>query len=63
MDNNLIPPVVMREARLAVKNTPNIYVNDSGVNDHAVLCQETQFRIPLSLWGCSPISHQQSQPL
>eukprot|EP00957_Ditylum_brightwellii_P204823 15340972-Ditylum_brightwellii.AAC.1 len=51
MDSNLIPSFVMRGARLAVKDVPKIHVNYPDVNDHAILCQETGFRIPLSLWG------------
>lgn len=51
MDNNLIPPFMMREAGLLVKDTPKIQVRDPDVNDHAITFPETGFRIPLALWG------------
>jgi hypothetical protein len=51
MTHNLIPPFMMREAGLEVKDTPKIQVRDPDVGDHAITFPETGFRIPLALWG------------
>jgi hypothetical protein len=51
MENNLIPPFVMREAGIIVNDTPKIQINDPTVDDHTIIFEETLFRIPLSLWG------------
>ena len=51
MDNNLIPPFVMREAGIAVNDTPKIHVLDPGVDDHSLYFAEFKYRIPLSLHG------------
>ena len=36
MDNNLIPPFILREAGLEVKDTPKIHINDPTANDHSL---------------------------
>ena len=41
MDNNLIPPFMMREVGLQVWDTPKIHVTDPTVDDHAIVCQDT----------------------
>jgi len=51
MNNNLIPPFVMREAGIQVHDVPKIQVVDPTVDDHAILFKGTGFRIPLALWG------------
>jgi hypothetical protein len=51
MDNNLIPPFVMREAGLIVNDTPQIHLRKPTVNDHAILFKDSYMKIPLSLWG------------
>jgi hypothetical protein len=51
MDYNLLPPFMMREAGLIVKDTPKIQLDDPSEEDHAITFPETGFRIPLSLWG------------
>ncbi|MEM7463144.1 MAG: hypothetical protein AAF362_10750 [Pseudomonadota bacterium] len=51
MKNNLIPPFMMREAGITVSEVPKIHVDDPSVNDHAIVFEETGFRIPLQLWG------------
>jgi hypothetical protein len=51
MDNNLIPPFVMRETGIIVNDTPKIYLKDLTVEDHTILFDDSNFRIPLSLWG------------
>ena len=51
MSHNLIPPFMLREAGIQVSDTPKIQVADPDVDDHAIVFQETGFRIPLALWG------------
>jgi hypothetical protein len=51
MDYNLLPPFMMREAGLIVKDVPKIQLADPSEEDHAITFPETGFRIPLSLWG------------
>lgn len=51
MNNNLIPPFMMREAGVIVHDTAKIHANDPTENDHSIYFRETGFRIPLSLWG------------
>ncbi len=51
MENNLIPPFVMREAGVTVDDTPKIQTVDPTVENHAIYFQETGLRIPLSLHG------------
>lgn len=51
MKHNLIPPFMIREAGIQLKDVPKIHVEDPSVDDHAILFPQTGFRIPLSLWG------------
>ena len=51
MEYNLLPPFVLREAGIQVRDTPKIQVDDPSEEDHAITFTETGFRIPLSLWG------------
>ena len=51
MDHNLIPPFIMREAGIVVNDVPKIHTNDPSETDHAIIFEETGFRIPLALWG------------
>ena len=51
MDYNLLPPFMLREAGVIVRDTPKIQLEDPSDNDHALTFPETGFRIPLSLWG------------
>ena len=57
MDNNLIPPFILREAGLEVKDTPKIHVNDPAANDHSLAFHEHDLRIPLQLWGVFSFFH------
>jgi hypothetical protein len=50
LDKNLLPPLMMREAGVIVKDTPKIQLDDPSEEDHALILSETGFRIPLSLW-------------
>ena len=51
MDHNLLPPFMLREAGILLKDVPKIQVEDPSEEDHAITFSETGFRIPLSLWG------------
>lgn len=51
MSNNLIPPFMLREAGLEVREVPKIQVANPTEADHAITFPETGFRIPLFLWG------------
>ena len=51
MDNNLIPPFMLREMGVTVNDVPKIHKEDPIVDDHAITFVETRFRIPLSLRG------------
>ena len=51
MDNNLIPPFMLREMGVTVNDVPKIHKEDPTVDDHSITFEETGFRIPLSLWG------------
>ena len=51
MDNNLIPPFMLREMGVTMNDVPKIHKEDPTVDDHAITFVETGFQIPLSLWG------------
>ena len=51
MNHNLLPPFIMREAGILVRDTPKIHMEEPSEEDHAITFPETGFRIPLSLSG------------
>jgi hypothetical protein len=51
MCHNLLPPFILRQAGLNVKEVPKIHVDEPTTADHSITFPETGFRIPLSLWG------------
>ena len=51
MKNNLIPPFIMREKGVQVKDTPKIHISEPDEDEHAIVFPETKLRIPLQLWG------------
>ena len=51
MSNNLIPPFMLREADIQVRDTPKIHVSDPSIDDHAISFGKGELRIPLGLWG------------
>lgn len=51
MVHNLIPPFILREAGISVNDIPKIHVESPGEEHHAITFPETNFRIPLHLWG------------
>ena len=61
MNNNLIPPFMLREMWVTVNDIPKIHKDDPAVDDHAITFMETRFRIPLSLWVYSHICRHPNQ--
>ena len=57
MDNNLIPPFILREARLEVNETPKIHMQEPTVKGHSIFFPENSLRIPLQLWGIFSFFH------
>ena len=51
MVNNLIPPFIMREAGVIVKDTPKIHIDMPTKEDHFIYFKDEDLRIPLSLHG------------
>jgi hypothetical protein len=51
MENNLIPPFLMREAGVLVSDVPKIHSIDPSINDHMLLFPDDDLRIHMSLRG------------
>ena len=51
MENNLIPPFMMREAGIMVNEKAKIHTDDLKDSDHSITFSSTGFRISLYLWG------------
>ena len=51
MENNLIPPFILREAGLQVNKRAKIHTEDPTADDHSIIFPTTSFRIPLRLFG------------
>ena len=49
--NNLLPPFMLREAGIQINEVPKIHVTSPTEEHHAIIFQETNFRIPLTLHG------------
>jgi hypothetical protein len=49
MTNNLIPPFIMREGGIIVNDVPKIHMRSPDESHHAIIFEETGFRIPLNL--------------
>ena len=49
MDNNLIPPFILCEAGLTVKDTSKIHVQDPDHTNHAISFPDNNLKIPLQL--------------
>ena len=54
MENNLVPPFMLREMGVTMNDVPKIHKEDPTVDDHVITFMEMGFRIPLSLWGIFP---------
>ena len=51
MENNLVPPFIMREAGLLVNDVPKIHADDPEIKEHSIAFPDsTDLRIPLQLW-------------
>ena len=57
MENNLVPPFIMREAGLLVRDTPKIHLDDPDAEDHAITFQDNSLSIPLQLHGIFSYFH------
>ena len=57
MKHNLIPPFLMREVGVQVRDIPKIHVVDPSTDDHAIYFKEGDFRIPLKLRGTFSMFH------
>ena len=51
MAHNFIPPFIIREAGVQVKEVPKMQCEDPSFEDHAIVFKETVFWIPLGLTG------------
>eukprot|EP00957_Ditylum_brightwellii_P040188 3040753-Ditylum_brightwellii.AAC.1 len=51
MDHNLIPPFMLREAGIAVNETPKIHKKNPTVDDHTITFSNSGLRITMRLWG------------
>ena len=51
MSNNLLPPFMLREAGITINEVPKIHVSSPTEEHHSIMFQESNFRIPLSLYG------------
>ena len=57
MDNNLIPPFILREAGIRIKDVPKIHVHEPDESDHAITFEDEGLRIPLHLNGIFSYFH------
>jgi hypothetical protein len=62
LDHNLLPPFMMREAGVIVKDAPKIQLEDPSKEDHALTFPETGFRIRCHSGESFHISKQPKQP-
>ena len=51
MDHNLVPPFMLREAGVAVDDTPKIHAEDPTARTHSLYWPDAKVRVPLSLHG------------
>ena len=51
MTHNLLPPFMLRESGIQINEVPKIHVTSPTEEHHAIIFQETNFRIPLTLHG------------
>ena len=57
MDTNLIPPFIMRERGIIVNDKAKIHCGDPSIDDHCIVFNDAQFRIPLQLNGIFSYFH------
>jgi hypothetical protein len=51
MENDLVPPFLLREAGIEVNETAKIHMKSPSVTDHSIYFPSSELRIPLSLYG------------
>ena len=51
MDHNLVPPFLLREAGIDVRDVPKIHCHEATVEDHSLYFADSNLRIPLKLNG------------
>ena len=61
MDNNLVPPFMLREMGVTVNDIPKIHKEDPTVDDHAITFVETGFRYHCHCGAYSHISRHPNQ--
>lgn len=57
MENNLIPPFIMREGGLTVNDTAKIHCIEPTVRDHCIIFPSSDLNIPLQLHGIFSYFH------
>ena len=56
MKNNLIPPLIIREAWLTLSEVPKIHCEEPTVEDHSIYDDVNKLQTPLKIYGISSIS-------
>ena len=51
MEDNLIPPFIMRESGGTVNDTPNVHCTDPTLKDHCITFSGIELKIPLHING------------
>ena len=51
LENNIIPPFIMRESGITVNEKPKIHVLNPESSDHSITFPSSNLSIPLQLWG------------
>ena len=57
LEHNLIPPFILREAGLIVNDIPKLHLLDPSADDHAIIADNRNLRIPLQLNGIFSFFH------
>ena len=57
MEDNLLPPFIMRESGSTVNDTPKIHCTDPPSNDHCITFADRDLKIPLHINGKSYFFH------
>ena len=57
MEDNLIPPFIMRQRGIMVNDTPKIHCDEPSIYDHCITFRDIDLRIPLRLHGTLSFFH------
>ena len=57
LEDNLIPPFILREGGVIVNDTAKIHADDPSIDDHCIQFQDSDLRIPLRLNGIFSFFH------